>query len=74
MNIYQFQNYLYLNYEIKTRLDNLYRILYIEVNKALSNSFRRAIGEEISDFLKNNKQYVIQPWLKIFDDWKYNNV
>jgi len=74
MNIYQFQNLLYIKYIVKTRLDN--KFLYIENNESNSNVVKRAIGEEINDFLKENwdKEYIIYPWLKSFDNWRYNNV
>jgi len=72
MNIYQFQNLLYSFYGLKSRLDN--KTLNTEYRESNSNVIQRATGEEISDFLKNNKEYIIQPWLKSFDDWRYNNV
>jgi hypothetical protein len=77
MNIYQLQNKLYSDYGLSTILsdDHLYKHSYIDKNNIteyyilneyslfglMSNRTKRAIGEEVSDFMRdlNNKQYMI---------------
>lgn len=55
MDIYQFQNLLYIHYELSSVYVRIKKTLYIERSLGYSNVFRRAIGEEVSDFLVINK-------------------
>lgn len=60
MSIYQFQNILYSIYDLKSIL--IKDKLYIEHRDSNGNLFNRAIGEEITDFLKQSKiNYIIYP-------------
>jgi len=55
MTIYQFQNLLYTEYNLSSRYKRDKKTLYLEKSLSHSNNFRRAIGEEITDFLIINK-------------------
>jgi len=55
MITYQFQNLLYIHYGLSSRYVRDKKTLYIERSLGFSNPFRRAIGEEITDFLRVNK-------------------
>ena len=73
MTIYQFINYIYTNYDVIMRKTG--NKIYIEDKNSINNVTRRAIGEEITDFLKeeNNKNYDFIPHLQCFDSYRYNN-
>ena len=72
MSIYQFINFIYNAYGVTMRRDN--NIIKIEHNESINNVTRRAIGEEITDYLKKNKEYTFEPHLNYFDMWRYNKV
>lgn len=72
MSIYQFINFIYVTYSVTMRKEK--NAIKIEYKDDLSNNVRRAIGEEISDFLKENKEYTFEPHLNCFDNWRYNKV
>lgn len=71
MSIYQFINFIYVTYGVTMRKEK--NTIKIEYRDDLSNNVRRAIGEEISDYLKENKEYTFIPHLNCFDNWRYNN-
>lgn len=73
MTIYQFINYIYTNYDVIMRKTG--NKIYIEDKNSINNVTRRAIGEEITDFLKeeNNQNYDFIPHLQCFDSYRYNN-
>ena len=73
MSIYQFINHIYCSYDVIMR--KVGNKIYIEDKNSINNVTRRAIGEEITDFLKdkNNKKYTFIPHLQCFDNYRYNN-
>jgi len=58
-SIYQFQNLLYYWYKIISIYKSKNKVLYIQMPITSNNILRRAIGEEVSDFLQYNKDIVI---------------
>lgn len=59
MSIYQFQNLLYSNYGVISLYNRPIKTLQIFISSNASNPFRRAIGEEESDFLRYHNDIVI---------------
>ena len=59
MNIYQFQNYIYIWYQITSVFIRHRRALYFQMPISSNNVLRRVIGEEISNFLKDNKDIIV---------------
>jgi hypothetical protein len=57
MNIYQFQNYIYTYYNVSSRYNRKKHTLYISNPNilGLNTTIRRGIGEDITDYLKLNK-------------------
>ena len=72
MSIYQFINYIYTNYNVIMRKEN--NTIIIQFINSINNVTRRAIGEEITDFLKdkNNQNYDFIPHLQCFDSYRYD--
>lgn len=72
MTIYQFINHIYCSYDVCMRKEN--NTIIIQFINNINNVTRRAIGEEITDFLKdkNNQKYDFIPHLSCFDSYRYN--
>lgn len=71
MSIYQFINFIYNTYGVTMRKEK--NTIKIEYNEGINSITRRAIGEEITDFLKHNPKYTFLQHHNSFDIWRYNN-